>query len=61
MNLSRSQIAVLEALSSALGREAHVLSQNLKLLWQQLYNRLHLEVEDGDTRLRRISNGCEME
>jgi hypothetical protein len=38
--LSNDQRAVLQAFSRALAREAHVLSRDPDLLWQQLYNHL---------------------
>jgi len=40
------QISVLKAFSRALTREAHVLTQQPDLLWQQLYNRLQWEGEN---------------
>ena len=38
--------AMLKSFSRALTREAHVLTQQPDLLWQQLYNRLQWEGEE---------------
>ena len=40
------QGVILQAFSKVLGKEAHVLTQQPDILWQQLYNRL--QWEDGD-------------
>jgi hypothetical protein len=39
----REKGIVLQAFSRALGREAHVLTRQTELLWQQMYNRLQWE------------------
>src|SRR4030042_3789322 len=42
---TEKQKSVLKAFSRSLVREAHVLTQNPELLWQQMYNRLQWEEE----------------
>ena len=45
---SEDHKTTLQAFSRALTREAHVLTQQPDILWQQLYNRLQWEADDGD-------------
>ncbi len=46
---SVDQQETLGAFSSALNQEAHVLTRNPEILWQQMYNRLQWEGEDTKT------------
>src|SRR5665648_604721 len=53
-DLSAVQSTVLKAFSRALGREAHVLTHQPDILWQQMYNRLQWLEESRDDPLSNV-------